>query len=171
MTHLLRFVLVLLAMCSIVGISSSCSEDADCSMEGRRMIYCGLYTIDPDNKETVLKDTLDSLTITALGTDSIILNNQKKVTKLSLPLRYTADTTALVLHYDYKRRPEYTDTIYIVHNNIPFFESIECGYTVQQTVLKASFSTYQLDSIYIANKEAQAYETENFKLFFQFNRN
>ncbi len=46
-----------------------------------------------------MNDTLDSLTITAFGTDSIILNNQKRVHGLSLPLRYTADSTVLVFHY------------------------------------------------------------------------
>lgn len=168
MTHLIRIVLFVLAVCAVTGISTSCSEDTDCSMEGRRMIYCKFYTIDPDNPTVVLKDTLDSLTITALGTDSIILNNQKKVTMLSLPLRFTKDTTVFVLHYDYKRRPLYTDTLYVAHTNVPYFQSIDCGYLMEQTIKKATFSETEIDSLFIANNEAASYETENIKLFFHY---
>lgn len=67
-------------------------------MNARPMMECYLYTVDRESKR-VLNDTLDSLTITAFDTDSIILNNQKRVHSLSLPLRYTADSTVLIFHY------------------------------------------------------------------------
>ena len=38
------------------------------------MMYCTFKTNDPDNDNAVLNDTLDSLTVRAMGTDSIILN-------------------------------------------------------------------------------------------------
>lgn len=82
----------------IISIVSSCSEEEDCSMNARPMMECYLYTVDRESKR-VLNDTLDSLTITAFDTDSIILNNQKRVHSLSLPLRYTADSTVLIFHY------------------------------------------------------------------------
>lgn len=58
------------------AIFSACSEESDCSMTGRPMVYANMYTINPETK-AVLNDTLDSLTVTAFGTDSIIINNQK----------------------------------------------------------------------------------------------
>lgn len=170
MTHLIRIVLLLLAVCAVVGISSSCSEDTDCSLEGRRVINCMFYTIDPDDKSKALKDTLDSLTITALGTDSIILNNMKDVKTVSLPLRFTSDTTVFVFHYDYVRNPKNNDTLYVVHSNVPYFQSVECGYLMQQDMRKASISkNNEFDSLYIVKNEAQSNEaTENIKLFFHY---
>jgi len=78
-----------------------------------------------------VNDTLDSLTITAFGTDSIILNNQKRVHGLSLPLRYTADSTVLVFHYskDVKIKK---DTIVIRQKNTPYFLSMDCGYQMNK---------------------------------------
>ena len=59
-------------------------------------MYCTFKSIDKTLVPNVIaNDTLDSLTITALGTDSIILNNEKKVHKVMLPLRYT---TAILLY-------------------------------------------------------------------------
>lgn len=98
MRKLVKLILLCLIAYPIISIVSSCSEEEDCSMNARPMMQCYLYKIDGET-ERVVNDTLDSLTITAFGTDSIILNNQKRVHELSLPLRYTADSTVLVFHY------------------------------------------------------------------------
>lgn len=99
MRKLIKAVLFLIVTYPLAGIIlSACSEESDCSMTGRPMVYARIYTIDPETK-AVLNDTLDSLTVTAFGTDSIIINNQKKVQDIALPLRYTCDSTVLVFHY------------------------------------------------------------------------
>lgn len=98
MKKLVKLILLCLIAYPIISIVSSCSEEEDCSMNARPMMECYLYTVDRESKR-VLNDTLDSLTITAFDTDSIILNNQKRVHSLSLPLRYTADSTVLIFHY------------------------------------------------------------------------
>lgn len=51
-------------------------------MTARPMVNCILYRVDPET-QYVENDTLDSLTVTAYGTDSIIINNQKKVHDIS----------------------------------------------------------------------------------------
>lgn len=94
MKNLIRIFLILVIVGAGISIGSSCSDENDCSLAGRPMMYCTLYTLDEITDDRV-KDTLDSLTITALGTDSIILNNEKNVHTLMLPLRYTSDTTVL----------------------------------------------------------------------------
>jgi len=165
MKKLIKLVLLCLIVYPIAGIVSSCSEEEDCSMNARPMMQCYLYRIDKET-EKVLKDTLDSLTITALGTDSIILNNQKRVHELSLPLRYTADSTVLVFHYskDIKIKK---DTIVIRQKNTPYFLSMDCGYQMKQNITGGSYSRYQLDSIYIQTAELSIYGTENLKLFYR----
>ena len=86
MKNLVRIFLLLIIVGTAVSIHSSCSDENDCSLAGRPMMYCTFKTIDKSLDPTkVLNDTLDSLTIKALGTDSIILNNEKKVHKIMLP--------------------------------------------------------------------------------------
>ena len=78
MKALVRFIIFGAVLFPVFSIVISCSEEADCSMTTRAMMQCYLYTLDPDTK-VVSNDTLDSLTVTAFGTDSVIINNQKKV--------------------------------------------------------------------------------------------
>ena len=144
MKALVRFIIFGAVLFPVFSIAISCSEEADCSMTTRAMMQCYLYTLDPDTK-VVSNDTLDSLTVTAFGTDSVIINNQKKVHDLSLPLRYTADSTVLVFHYS----KTLTDTL-VIH----------------QTITDVRYSRHSLDSIRVANKEAGIYGAENLKLFY-----
>lgn len=105
MKNLIRIFLILLIVGGAISIHSSCSDENDCSLAGRPMMYCTFKSIDKTLVPNVIaNDTLDSLTITALGTDSIILNNEKKVHKVMLPLRYTSDSTIFILRYDPVRR-------------------------------------------------------------------
>ena len=173
MKNLVRIFLLLIIVGAAVGIHSSCSDENDCSLAGRPMMYCTFKVLNPDDKTEVLNDTLDSLTIKALGTDSIILNNEKKVHKIMLPLRYTSDSTVFIFQYDPVRNPNDVDTLYIVQQNTPYFQSMECGYMMKQNILSAKFgnragSSEKIDSIYFRNKEANTNEIENLQIFFKY---
>ena len=116
MKKLVRLVILGAVLYPIISIAISCSEEADCSMTARPMVNCILYKVDPET-QYVKNDTLDSLTVTAYGTDSIIINNQKKVHDISLPLRYTEDSTKLIFKYSRTK----SDTMVIHHTNTPYF--------------------------------------------------
>lgn len=184
MKNLIRIFLILVIVSGAISIISSCSEENDCSLAGRPMMYCTIYTINPDYPDVVLNDTLDSLTITALGTDSIILNNEKNVHTLMLPLRYSSDSTVFIFKYNPVRRPNDVDTVFIVQQNTPYFQSMECGYMMRQNIISArfgepgrpgdpdpEFGTGQPDqivSIYLRNKEANTNEIQNLQIFYNY---
>jgi len=153
MKKLVKLILLCLIAYPIISIVSSCSEEEDCSMNARPMMECYLYTVDRESKR-VLNDTLDSLTITAFDTDSIILNNQKRVHSLSLIFHYSKDPKIK------------KDTIIIYQKNTPYFLSMDCGYQMKQSITGGAYSRYLLDSIYIQEKEVSIYGTENLKLFY-----
>lgn len=161
MKALVKFIITGAFLFPILSVVISCSEEADCSMATRAMMQCYFYTLAPET-EVVSNDTLDSLTVTAFGTDSIIINNQKKVHDLSLPLRYTADSTVLVFRYS----KTLTDTLVVYQTNTPYFLSMDCGYQMKQSIKDVNYSRHSLDSIRIVNKEAGIYGTENLKLFY-----
>ena len=161
MKKLVQLIILCAILLPAAGSILSCSEEADCSQAARGMPNCNLYTILAETN-MVEKDTLDSLTITAYGTDSVIVNNQKEVKDLTLPLRYTEDSTVLIFRYNEKQ----TDTVVFRHTNTPYFLSMDCGYQMQQSVTGCTYSRPVLDSIYISNPEASIYGTENIKLFY-----
>lgn len=170
MKNLIRLALLGILLCAVIGITFSCSEEEDCSLNARVMLNCDLYTIDEVTGMAV-RDTLESLTITALATDSVILNRATEVKELSLPLRYTADSTVLVLHYGSGDETETetespTDTVILRHVNTPYFLSMDCGYQMKQSLTSVSYSRHVLDSIYIITPEADIYGTKNLKLFY-----
>lgn len=161
MKKLVKLVLTLIVAYPLTGIAvSSCSGESDCSTAGRPMLRGTIHRIE---EGVVLNDTLDSLTITAIYTDSTILNNQKNVTEISLPLRFTSDTTILVLRYS---RVTY-DTILIKHSNTPNFVSMDCGYEMKQAILELKHSRHRLDSIHVTSKSTNTDGTRNLQLFYR----
>ena len=168
MRKILHLLLVLIVAMSAASLYTSCSEEDNCSLIGRSMVYCNLYKINPENGITYL-DTLPSLTVTALYTDSIIINDESNVRNMSLPLRYTDDNTILVFNYNDEENPELNDTVYITQNNTPFFESMKCGYTMTQIVTGVEYTKHLIDSIHIQNPNANTNGTENLKIFYRYN--
>jgi hypothetical protein len=148
-----------LASTYIVLSAASCVEEENCSQYGRESLTCNVYKLQ-DSK--AVKDTLDSLHVTAFGTDSIILNRGAKIRNFSLPLRYTSDTTTFVLKYINNIK----DTVRVIHTNTPKFVSMDCGYQVSQMVEKISYTKHQLDSIHISDGKANTTGIENIKLFY-----
>jgi hypothetical protein len=149
------FTLAILEMCTI-----SCASESNCSTSGRAMLRGVFYTKDNEGvKDTI---TLDSLTITALGTDSVILNDQKKVPYVLLPLRYTNDTTVFVFHYS----STLTDTIAIRHTNTPSFVSMDCGYEMKQALTDIHYTEHKLDSLSVKSSSTNTDGTTNLELYY-----
>lgn len=160
MKQLIKFVLAGILLCPLMGILGACSEEADCSMAGRPMMNCLVYTLDETGM--AVRDTLDSLTVTASGTDSVLVNNQQEVRDLTLPLRYTADSTVLVFRYSRHT----ADTLVVRYSNTPYFLSMDCGYQMQQRLSSVDCTHHRLDSIHISDSEVSLYGSTNLQLFY-----
>lgn len=160
MKQLIRIVFASALFCPVIGMLGSCSEEADCSMVGRPMMNCLVYTL--NEMDIAVRDTLDSLTVTAFGTDSILVNAQQDVRDVALPLRYTADSTILVFRYNQQT----TDTVTVRHTNTPYFLSMDCGYQVTQSLTSVAYTRHHLDSIYIFDNEVGLYGSTNLQLFY-----
>lgn len=161
MKRILKSIGIVAIAIGTLSMPYACDVEEDCSMNARAMMQCNLFQIDEETNEKN-SIALTTLTITAFGTDSVIINKESNVSKLSLPLRFSADSTVLVFHYQL----EPSDTIVVRHYNTPYFLSMDCGYQMKQSIKSVSYTRHQLDSIYIANKEANIYGTENLKLFY-----
>ncbi len=161
MKKLVHLLLILMIACPLVGtIVSSCAGESDCSVAGRAMLWSSVYNI---ADFTVTAHTLDSLTVTALYTDSTIFPKTKDVTRFGLPLRYTNDTTVWVFHYSRLTR----DTIIIRHTNTPKFISMDCGYEMKQSIIDIDYTRHRLDSIRVTSSSTNTDETKNLEIFYR----
>lgn len=156
--------LFLTSYLTIGMLVSSCAEESNCSTAGRPMIRGVVYSYPEKNKNK--KDTISWVTVTAMGTDSTIINSQESVNDMLLPLQYAADSTQLILHYDKENLTSDTDTIILWHTNTPYFLSMDCGYEMKQSINKIMHSNNKIDSIYILNPNTKTDGTENLKIFF-----
>ena len=144
----------------LLTLALSCTEEDDCTLATRAMMYCNLYRSDGD--DGFVTDTIDTLTVTAIGTDSVIINAQTDVSDLTLPLRFAVDSTVLVFHYS----DATLDTLIVRHTNTPYFLSMDCGYQMKQYLTGIGYTRHKLDSVYISNTEANIYGTENVRLYY-----
>ncbi len=166
-----RFHLLSTLLFSLLGLCIlfvACSEESDCSMTARPYLVCNFYKYGA-SKNIVRRDTLPSLTVKALETDSILLNRDTNVHTWDQPLRYTKKMTAFVLIYD--ENPEapnaLKDTIWVEHNNTSFFVSMECGFQMIQNITSiANYTQHKLDSVSLVNSEANYNGKENIKIIF-----
>jgi hypothetical protein len=96
------------------------------------------------------------------------VNRESNVSSCSVPLSYISGTTVLVFHYDYDNDPALSDTITISHNNTPYFESLDCGYSVKQELTDVSHTKVQIDSIRIEDVNTNTNDIENLKIYYRY---
>lgn len=145
---------VLLGLCAVI---TACSE-SDCSIGGRPAARFNF--LDTESLEQV--SLFDSLTITSLGTDSVLLNKGKALKYVALPLSYVATETTYILQYTETEH----DTIWLEHENTPHFISMDCGVDMFYTIKNIRYTTWVLDSIVIRNADINDTEKENFQILY-----
>lgn len=147
--------LIILAIGCI--LMEACAEN-NCSPGGQSVVR--MTFINSLTKEPVT--LFDSLTVTALGTDSILINRDSHIDHLSLPLSYTDNETHFVLHYNRILR----DTINLTHENIPHFISTDCGVGMFHKLTNLSYTQILIDSIRLVNSDVNDYEKENYRIYY-----
>lgn len=136
---------------------TACSEN-DCSLEGRPSVRFAFI----DSRTNARVNLFDSLTVTALKTDSILLNRLKGINHISLPLSYISDTTTFILHYSRFLR----DTIEVFHENYPHFISMDCGISMFYHLKGIDNTSILIDSIQLVNPDINDNEKDNYRIYY-----
>lgn len=132
----------------LAAVLSGCQPDTVCRMDLTIGLTATLVGDSIANSKTVNFSTWDSISVTAIGKDSVLYDNQKNVGKLMLPLKITDTTTVFVLVYH-----RLADTLRVTYDNDPRFISMECGCAVYQNIHSVSATTHWIDEIYITQTE------------------
>jgi hypothetical protein len=108
-------------------------------------------------KDGALASITDTLTITACGTDEVLLNRSVNTALLNLPLSYWQPEDTLVLTVkgaDYLVR----DTIWVTKTNIVHYESPDCPTTLFHTIQAVRNTNEFIKSVTIIRSSVN-YET------------
>ena len=151
---------ILFATCAI--LLGSCDGGYECGIEKTSYNRIKFYNIDSNDIESEYNFP-DVLTISLLvnGKDSIVVNHLTGASNLQLPMSYTQECDTVVFSYENSA----TDTLFVKHENIPFFTSIECGLAMYHRIQSVTHTNAFIDSVAIINDYVNFDNNENIKLY------
>lgn len=170
MKRILPFILTGICLVWLAG----CSE-SDCPLNNNPM-----NSISFMNSATGKALTLtDTLTVTALGTDSILINRMRGTSKLSLPLRYEGGETSYVFKYTKVKYDTlqlkplkidtiitvFKDTIGMTYTDRKHFLSMDCGIVTYFNLESIRTTRHLIDSVRLLNPAIDEYEKTNIEVY------
>ena len=151
-----------------MALMGTACETTDCPLNNIVYSTYGFYAIMEEGETQV--SLLDTLTITAAGTDSILLNRMVNASGVELPVSYSAAVDTLIFHFTDSVSRIRRDTIWIEKENIPHFESPTCPASMFHHVTAVRCTHRLIDSVQIVNPNINYNVSENFKIYFRSNR-
>ena len=129
----------------------SCSGD-ECLEDTRVNMRVSFY-----NYEDKTKSSPESVTLYGIDNEEAI-----KVTSPALfPLKNSDTETGFIITINGT-----TDTIWFLHSNSLHFISKECGYTMYHSIDTVYFTTNEIDSISLINKDITLRKTEHVEIYY-----
>ena len=146
----------------IAVVLMACSGSKTCQIADDIALQIGFYSdsIDSAGNRVEYVKPIDSITVQGIGSDSILYNNTKNATSISLPLHNTLTTTSYALIVN-----GMPDTLTVNHQNNDFFVSMECGCFTYHVIEDVTETANLFDSVAYINFDIGRTQTENIRLF------
>lgn len=150
-------VAVLLTLAGLTGC-----ENIDCTLNN--VVLCHFSFYDTSTGESIV--LLDTLTVTAEGTDSVLLNRATSKKDVSVPLSYYQEKDTLNFIITSKDNDVYKSSIIIQKSSQAHFESPDCPATMFHNIYGAqAYGGTVIDSVAVTRKEVNYLQDENIKVF------
>lgn len=160
---LTRFALTA-ALTGIAFGSGGC-DTFDCPLNNTVFATFGFYS----QTDGVLSSVrlVDSLTVTAGGSDSILLNRQYNMSSIELPVSYTGETDTLALRFSNAEQQVTRDTIWITKTNHEHYESPSCPSSMFHTITNIRCTRRVVDTVLLVNPNIDYNGNENIQIVFR----
>lgn len=139
-----------------LAVLAACDQ-VDCTLYNTVSYTCGLYA---DGSAVTLNDTL---TVTALGTDSVLVNRVNGTASFTLPMSLMNEADTLVLQVTGDGYVLY-DTIRVEKTNVPHFESPDCPTRMFHQITSVGTSHNFIDSTVVVNPQVNYANVENIQI-------
>ncbi len=143
-------------LCVALATLFSCGN-SDCVLTNTSYTQFGFYS--QNGKAVTLTGTV---TVTAAGTDSVLVNRESGPTLFQLPLSYTNLVDTFVIRFT----DEVVDSVFVTHENVPHFLSMDCGTGMYHNLQEVRSTNNVIDSVKISNPEVTYDAQENIKMYF-----
>ena len=153
-TSLVLILSALLCLCSCEGIN--------CTLNN--VVTCNIAFYSSSTGEAV--SITDTLTVTAMGTDSILYNKGISTSKLSLPMSYWNEADSLILNISGSSE-QYKPIIIINKSNTVHFESPDCPSVMFHVIEGVDWDNDLglIDSVTISNPAVNYDALENIRIY------
>ena len=148
----LRFLLLV----AILLFGTMGCSDTDCTTSNTAYVNYNIY--DANGNPVALTGPV---TVTAAGTDSILINQESNLQTMQLPLRYTSTEDTFVVHLS----EILFDTIFVTHQNIPHFISMECGTGMYYHIEGVRCTRRVFDSLSVVNPDINYDANEHIQMY------
>lgn len=130
--------LLVIAFVILFGSTFDSCSSIECPVQNTVALVCEL--------NDTLKDTLTVWTRRRNGKDSIILNKKENATSFHLPISYQNPVDTLLFG---TTNLAVVDTVWIEKDNMPHFESVDCGVAYFHTLRSVRSTHRGIDSLVI----------------------
>ena len=134
-------------------------DTIDCTLNNTVEMRCNFYQ---NGEQAQLNDTL---TVTAIGTDEVLLNRKYNTSTAVLPLSYFNPVDTLILKVTGKDY-EATDTMWIEKTSYNHFESPDCPVNMFHNITAVRSTHLFIDSISITHPDVNFSDHENLQIHF-----
>ena len=140
----------------------SCDSGYECGIEKTSYNRIRFYNIDSNNIESEYNfPEVLTVSLVVNGKDSIVINHLSNASNLQLPMSYTKECDTVIFNYE----SNVTDTLFVKHENIPYFISMECGLAMYHRIQNVEHTNAFIDSVAIINDYVNFDNNENIKLY------
>ncbi len=146
----------------LVTLCTGCDGGYDCALDNIAYNRIKFYNINEKGIETEYAFP-EPLTVSMIvnGRDSIVVYHITNAKELTLPMSYTNNCDTVILKFFDK----YNDTLFVHHNNIPIYQSMECGVIMHHRLTGATSTSLFIDSLAIKEASVNFDHNENIKLY------
>ena len=144
-------------------LCTGCDGGYDCALDNIAYNRIKFYTINEHGVESeyAFPEPL-TVSMKVNGRDAIVVNYATNAKELTLPMSYTSNCDTVLLNFF----DRYSDTLYIGHNNIPIYQSMECGVIMHHRLTGTANTTNMIDSMVIKETNVNFDHNENIKIYF-----
>lgn len=146
-------------------ILTAACESIECTITNVVYATYGFYAV--EDGETTAVTVLDTITVTAAGTDSVLVNKYYSQSEVELPMSYTAETDTLVFQFTDSLGYSRYDTIWVTKENTQHYESPDCPAAMFHYVTGVAWTHNLIDSVVIVKPDIDYNVTENFQIYFR----
>ncbi|MBP5500483.1 MAG: hypothetical protein J6Y05_07280 [Bacteroidales bacterium] len=162
--------MALFMLCVVAGGLMASCEQVSCPLNNTVESIYGFYasarTADGVFAEGAQVTILDTLTVSALGRDTILANRLYNKNSIGLPVSYYGETDSLLFTFTDKQGLMGRDTLWIHKQSHPHFDDPSCPVHVWHVITGVESTHHLIDTILIHHAEINYDGLENLQIYF-----